>query len=277
PSAAFLHFREAANGGSAEALSALIVCYAEAIGTAQDFKQARECLEKSAALGNSSDMASLGLHLLRGSFDFPQDSEAAYQWFQRAAEFGNGPAQYHLSERSYGEKDFVRAAELCRQAAEANHLPALVTLASFHLQEDCGLKKEPQRISDLLRIALKLGYHHALPMLAHNDLTLVPSRNGVLSPVCAHGTTDDERSMAYTRFRLGDWGHVRTWEWDENDRRLSGTGILQGRYPLEGKPAILVSTQDRKSYFMCFEGERFDRPNWDEFWMGFLVNTLIQG
>jgi hypothetical protein len=143
-----------------------------------------------------------------------------------------------------------------RKAAEAGHPTAQVNLAYVHVNEAYGHKKNPKFCSDLLRKAAMRSQNGASQLIVENGVELFTLGRGVLSPICAENTEQEERANRITRFRHGDWGQMRAEAWKANDRALDQNGTIFGRYNLDPERTLVIQKSlNDTSYFIHLEGE----------------------
>jgi TPR repeat protein len=103
-------------------------------GPGQDYTQAIEQLEESAAQADASAQYALGT-LYRNGQGVPQDYGQAKAWYEKSAMQGNADAQYMLGVLyHYGEgvpSDFVQAREWYEKAATQGNVYAINGLANI--------------------------------------------------------------------------------------------------------------------------------------------------
>jgi TPR repeat protein len=142
----------AADAGHAVAQYNLATMYSQSIGTQADYPRAAALYELAAAQGFAPAMINLGLIYERGEAGVPQDWEASFALFTRAAELGM-PTAIHAVGRAYSEghgtaRDAEAAFEWWQRSAAAGYTPALVDIARALLS---GQGVEPDRIAAIER------------------------------------------------------------------------------------------------------------------------------
>ncbi|SMX40816.1 tetratricopeptide repeat protein [Maliponia aquimaris] len=133
-------------------------------GVLQNFARAAEWYARAAEAGSAEAANRLG-RMHHAGLGVPQDLPRAIALLERAAE--SGKADYlndlALVLESVGADDaaaLARAATLYRQAAEAGHVDAAVSLGVL-LQDGRGVEKDPTAAADLYRGAAEAGHARA--------------------------------------------------------------------------------------------------------------------
>jgi len=182
-------YREAAEGGDAEAQFALAACYATGKGVDRDLTKAAEWLGKAAEQGHKTAQFNLGLCYVYGD-GVGKDYAKAVEWFRKAAlqgdveakaraealesmmawadpsryaeaaEKGDAEAQYNLGmcygQDENGNKDYAMSAKWLGKAATQGHAKAQFTLAWCY-QEGNGVRKDAAKAFELYGKAAEQG------------------------------------------------------------------------------------------------------------------------
>ncbi|MCB1494772.1 MAG: SEL1-like repeat protein [Bauldia sp.] len=128
-------FRKGAEAGNVTAMANLAGLYYSGDGVDRDFAEARNWYAKAADGGNVLAMNALAL-LYQDGAGGPQDIDAARSLFEKAADRGFASAINNLARLfNFGrgvEVDYVRARQLYEQAAELGDSPAMVNLGLMY-------------------------------------------------------------------------------------------------------------------------------------------------
>ena len=128
-------FRQAANGGSAEAMFFLGHLLEKGQGIAQNHGEARLLYERAAVAGLAVAMSNLGYMYDQGE-GIPQDYEQARRWYEKAAAGGVAGGMYNLAglyEQGLGvAKDYEKARQWYEKAAAASNPDAMLALGLMY-------------------------------------------------------------------------------------------------------------------------------------------------
>jgi uncharacterized protein len=93
-----------------------------------------------------------------------QDINEGAKWLARATKLGYGPAQRGMGLMFYTERQYDKAAELFRQAAEQGDAQAQILLASMYL-DGKGVEKDDAEAAKWAKLAGKQGNAYAQALL----------------------------------------------------------------------------------------------------------------
>ena len=143
----------------AEGLLYLARCYYYGEGTKKDFKQAFNCFEKSALLGNDEAQKALGILYQQGIY-VAKDINKAIYWYEKSASLGNVDAQYNLGTIfSCGKGvdiDYKKAIYWYEKAVKQNDIDAQVNLGEIYYN-GLGVKKDFKKAFELYERAANFG------------------------------------------------------------------------------------------------------------------------
>jgi len=166
----------AAQAGETAAITELATRYLNGDGTLQDYAQAAHWFMRAAQDGDPSAQNVLGQLLYEG-LGLEQDVAASLRWLASAAETGNPEYLFDYAvvlETTEGFTDLTRAAALYDQAAQAGHLPAMVSLGVLY-QNGIGVEQDFAKAKQLYERGVQVGHPRA-----QNNLGLLYVRgNGV--------------------------------------------------------------------------------------------------
>lgn len=165
---AFGWFQKSAAQGSAEAIYQLSLCYTRGEGTPTFTEKGLELLKKSAGMGCGKAQYDLGMLYLYGEKSeldvviVPQNHKLAIEWLTKAAEGGDGLAQFYLAQcYEEGEaipRDFDKAFHWYRCAAESEYpLAWAVNKLGECFEKGHGTEKDEKHAIELYREAAELG------------------------------------------------------------------------------------------------------------------------
>lgn len=150
PEQALRYFRQAAEGGDADAHAHLGHMYANGVGVDQNNDTAKQYFQGAADAGNPSGQFGLGYMYLTGQ-SVEQDHRTAFKLFQHASEAGNAEAWFHMGVmylNGWGVKPSHRQALECFTiAAQVGHVLGMYNLAVMHLNGRAGLPDVDARLS----------------------------------------------------------------------------------------------------------------------------------
>lgn len=135
-----------AEGGHADAMYSLGVCYADGHGAKQDKKKSLEFYRRAAECGSVDAQYLLGRRFEYGHGELLQEDVAqAVKWFRKVAEQGYAVAQFRLAECLMKLKDAggdckKEAVEWYRKAAEQSNANAMAALARCYARGE-GIEK----------------------------------------------------------------------------------------------------------------------------------------
>ncbi|MBR5213143.1 MAG: sel1 repeat family protein [Akkermansia sp.] len=175
-------FREAAEQGYADAQCGLGYCYALGEGVAQNQSEAVKWFRKAAEQGYAAAQYNLATCYAEGK-GVVQDKEEAVKWFRKAAEQGMVEAEDRLREleppvssfalseelcnqglKFYNSKEYEKAAECFRQAAEQGHAQAQFELgACYSLGK--GVSEDSAEALKWFRKSAEQGHEYSCLML----------------------------------------------------------------------------------------------------------------
>ena len=101
PVNAFKLFMKAAEQNDPRAQYEVAEMYRQGLGVDESQKSANKWYEKSAELGNAQAQVAWAKRLDEGTGMFFSDHDAAYQWYLKAAQQGQGEAYYILGVMAY--------------------------------------------------------------------------------------------------------------------------------------------------------------------------------
>lgn len=109
-------------------------------------------LWKGALSGDPYSMNMVGYYMLEGRNGFEKNPAASRLWIEKAANLGWQLARYNLGWLYWkglgGPQDFQKAFELTAEAADRNHLPAVVNLGAMY-QKGEGCEADPVKAVEL--------------------------------------------------------------------------------------------------------------------------------
>lgn len=163
PGDAAAAYRKAAAAGSAEAMTALGVLYAQGSGVKQDYAEAKNWFEKGAGAGHVLAMSNLA-SLHGGGLGVPKDMAIARRWFEKAAAANYNEAMFQLGlmaqDGDGGPKDNAAAKIWFEKAAALDHPDAIFMLGEYAQKGIVGTKDKMAAIKFYARAA-KMGNEDA--------------------------------------------------------------------------------------------------------------------
>src|ERR1700691_3665860 len=165
---AVLHYRLAADQGSADGQAGLAYMYLYGLGVAQDDAQAAKWYKLAAQNGSAVGQAYLG-DLYRLGRGVERDAHVSAEWFRRAADHGLAGAQHQLAwfylEGEGVTKNESEAAKWFQLAADQGFGPAQKDLGILYSQGR-GVPKDSAKAAALFRVAAEGGLAEAQVLLA---------------------------------------------------------------------------------------------------------------
>ncbi|MGH9463828.1 MAG: caspase family protein [Vicinamibacteria bacterium] len=152
-------FREAADLGSAEAMTFLGFMYFDRRGVPRDFETARTWFEKGAEKGNASAMTNLS-YLYSEGLGVPQNYLTAVDWLSRAVQLGDTAAMFNLGTMYLHGKginrDYGKAFSLFESAALQGDGAAMNSLAVMYMNGR-GVSQSNEKALEWHRKAVEAG------------------------------------------------------------------------------------------------------------------------
>jgi hypothetical protein len=166
---AFVHYKNAADQGSAEGQTALGYLYLNGVGVAQNDAQAALWYGRAAEQGNAVAQAMLG-DLCQIGRGVTRDQNTAAEWYRRSAKQGFAGGQHqlgllYLNGEGALPKDPVEAATWFKSAADQGYAPAQKDLGLLYFQGR-GVKQDYALAANMLTSAAKSGVSDAQAFLA---------------------------------------------------------------------------------------------------------------
>lgn len=147
--------QEAAKRGDAEAMDVLGDMYRFG-NIKQDYAKAVQWYQKAVAEKNYvSSLHSLGT-MYREGLHFPQDTEVAIDYFEKAAEQGMAEAMEDLTCLYDEVEDYDKAAYWAQKALEADENNTVLILLGYYYLEGSGVEKDIEKGLELLHRAASL-------------------------------------------------------------------------------------------------------------------------
>ena len=163
-------YQLAAEKQSAVALNNLGSLYFNGLGTKVDYKKAMECFEQAAHLGSNDAAVNLAIIYLGADSKnkSKQDFDKVFYLLNQAKKTNNS-AKFLLGYAYYTgffvERDYIKAFQLIKAAADAQYDEAQLVLADFYI-DGLGTPKNYNRAIQYLDAAAKQGNSEALVRLA---------------------------------------------------------------------------------------------------------------
>jgi TPR repeat protein len=152
-------YRQAADLGSASAMTNIGFLYDRGHGVAQDYGQAMQWYRKAASLGEAVAMKNIA-YLYENGLGVPRDYEQAMQWYRKAADRGNAAAMTNIGflyDRGHGvSQDYGQAMEWYRKAANLGEAVATKNIGVLY-ENGLGVPQDRTEAISWYRTAAALG------------------------------------------------------------------------------------------------------------------------
>ena len=150
---AFLQWKAACDGGSANGCTSLGVLYQQGLGVTQDYERARELYQKGCDGGSANGCTSLGV-LYQQGLGVTQDYERARELYQKGCDGGsaNGCTSLGLLYKQGlgGTQDYERARDLYKQGCDGGEVAGCSGLGVLY-QQGLGVTQDYERARDLYK------------------------------------------------------------------------------------------------------------------------------
>jgi len=273
----FLLMKSAAEQGIVEAMDFLSHFYGVGFGVDADQVESVRWVKNAVDAGHSCSMGKLGTWYYHGALNLPEDEKLGFDLMKRSADLGNPEALVFIAKKYYFEQKFEQALGLVREAANANHIEAIMMLAQLHLREGAGLTQDKPLVSKLLRRACKYQEPNAPNFLLENGHAPFKIRQGGITPIAAEYTTDDERAYALSAFAHGNWGQVTALHWELNDKNVEEGNYVYARYPLDQQRTLEITADGLRSFYISLQEESNqvqERERWNEWLIAFIMAPM---
>jgi TPR repeat protein len=144
--AALSFFRQAAIGGSVEAMGQLSDMYFEGRGAKADWKEALRWAARGVKAADRVSMRTLGRLYFEGK-GVPKDASEAVYWFRSSANAGDLWSQASLAILYFEGKDYEEAFCYAQMAANGGYQPAMYLLGQMY-ESGMGVAKDPIKAAE---------------------------------------------------------------------------------------------------------------------------------
>lgn len=161
-------FEKSAALNNTTAMSNIGFLYGDGLGVEQDYAKAMEWFEKSAALYNSSAMNSIG-YLYENGFGVAQDYAKAMEWYEKSAALNDSAAAGNIGVYYYNgfsvDQDYAKAMEWFEKSAELNNSVAMCWIGYMYEYGD-GVEPDYEKAMEWYMKSAELNNYEAMTYIA---------------------------------------------------------------------------------------------------------------